>query len=161
MEELAALVERFRRGAEVVAVATTGAAGPQLDFVPAPGKWSVRQIVWHLADSELVAATRFRLVIAEDDPILMAFDQDAWTRNLGYEKRRFSPALELFRRIRAENHELLRNLPEGTFARTGRHSERGSLTLLDLVRGAADHAEAHARQIQEIRRQCKASQAKA
>ncbi len=52
MSELADLLERFRRGAELVAVATTGAAGPVLDFRPAEGKWGVRTIVCHLADTE-------------------------------------------------------------------------------------------------------------
>lgn len=159
MGELADLLERFRRGPEVVAVATTGAAGTQLDYAPEPGKWSIRQVVCHLADAEMVGAVRFRLVIAEDNPTLYAYDQEAWTRNLRYDQRRFSPALELFRRIRAENYELLKDLPDETFARTGQHAEAGTMTLLDLVRLYAEHAERHARQIQEIRRQYKASRA--
>ena len=52
MSELAELLERFRRGAELLAVATTGAAGPELDFKPGENKWSVRQIACHLADAE-------------------------------------------------------------------------------------------------------------
>lgn len=152
MSEIKELLERFRRGPELVAVATTGVAGEQLDYVPAPGKWSIRQIVWHLADAELVGAVRFRWVIAEDNPMLPAYDQDAWTDRLGYSKRRFAPALETFRRLRAENYELLKDLPEEAFSRTGRHTESGPLTLLDLVRRTAEHAEHHARQIQEIRR---------
>ncbi len=159
MEELGDLLERFRRGPEVVAVATTGAAGAQLDYVSEPGKWSIRQVVCHLADAEMVGAVRFRLVIAEDNPTLYAYDQDAWARKLGYEKRRFSQALELFRRLRAENYELLKDLPEETFGRRGQHTEAGTMTLLDLVRLYAEHAERHARQIQEIRRQYKISQA--
>ena len=152
MSQLAELLERFRRGPEVVAVATTGVAGSQLDFTLAPGKWSIRQIVCHLADAELVGAVRLRRVIAEDNPILQAYDQDAWTAQLHYDKRRFSPALESFRRTRAENYELLKNLPEPAFQRTGRHTEDGPLTLLDLLRIYAEHAENHARQIMEIRR---------
>jgi hypothetical protein len=152
MSQIAELLERFRRGPELVAVATTGVAGAQLDFAPGPGKWSIRQIVCHLADAELVGAVRFRRVIAEDDPVLQAFDQDAWTSRLHYEKRRFSPALETFRRLRTENYELLKDLPEEAFSRTGRHTEAGPLTLLDLVRLYAEHAENHARQILEIRR---------
>lgn len=152
MSLITELLERFRRGPELVAVATTGVAGEQLDFSPAPGKWSIRQIVWHLADAELVGAVRLRRVIAEDDPVLEAYDQDAWTSRLGYSKRRFSPALEAFRRVRTENYELLKDLPEEAFSRTGRHTESGPLTLLDLVRLQAEHAERHARQIFEIRR---------
>src|SRR3954453_10023039 len=123
MSELANLLERFRRGAELVAVATTGAAGPMLDFRPAEGKWGVRTIVCHLADTETVLAMRLRQVIAEDNPIIPAIDQDAWADRLDYSRRNLSPALETFRRMRAENYELLKDLPEETYARTGQHTK--------------------------------------
>ena len=110
MSELADLLERYRRGAELLAVATTGAAGPELDFKP-DGKWSVRQIVCHLADSEAVAVMRFRQFIAEDNPSFGTWDQDAWAAKLGYEKRKISQALETFRMLRLGNYELLRDQP--------------------------------------------------
>src|ERR1700757_4118567 len=105
MSELADLLERFRRGAELLAVATTGAAGPELDFKP-EGKWSVRQIVCHLADTEGVGVMRFRMMLAEENPSMSSFDQDAWNAALGYEKRKISQALEVFRVLRAWNFEL-------------------------------------------------------
>ncbi len=157
MSELADLLERFRRGGELIAVVTTGAAGPELDFAPAPGKWSVRQIVCHLSDAETVGAERLRRVIAEENPAILAYDQDAWARNLDYRRRKISQAIESFRRIRTENYELLKELPESAYGRAGTHSERGSLTLLDLLRIYAEHAESHARQIQEVRRVYKES----
>ena len=162
MSELANLLERFRRGAELVAVATTGAAGPVLDYRPGEGKWGVRTIVCHLADSETVLAMRLRQVIAEDNPLMPAMDQNAWADRLDYGKRKLSPALETFRRTRAENYELLKDLPEETFARTGRHSERGTITLLDLLRIYAEHAEKHVQQIHAARaayKEFKAAQA--
>ena len=70
MSEIPELLERFRRGAELVAVSITGAAGQELDFVPEPGKWSIRTIVSHLCDSEIVGTMRLRRVIAEDNPKL-------------------------------------------------------------------------------------------
>ena len=161
MSELADLLERFRRGAELVAVATTGAAGPVLDFQPAPGKWGVRTIVCHLADTETVLAMRLRQVIAEDNPLMPAMNQDLWAERLDYSKRKLSPALEAFRRTRAENFELLKDLPETTFARTGQHTERGTVTLLDLLRTYAAHAEKHVQQIHSARaayKEFKASQ---
>lgn len=129
----------------------TGAAGAELDFTPQPGKWSVRQILAHLADAELVSAERLRRVIAEENPLLAAYDQDAWARHLGYERRRVSDALELFRRLRAENHQLLSSLPLEAFQRIGTHSERGRVTLLDLLQNDLEHVENHARQIQALR----------
>ncbi len=157
MSEIAELLERFRRGAELVAVVATGAAGPMLDYQPAPGKWSIRQIVCHLADSEIVGAFRMRAVIAEDNPRLAAYDQEAWAANLDYQHRKFSHALESFRRVRGENHDLLTALPESAFARTGVHAERGPLTLCDILRTYAEHAESHAAQIGAVRDAYKAS----
>lgn len=157
MSELAELLERFRRGGELLAVVTTGAAGPELDFSPAPGKWTVRQIVCHLADSEIVGVDRFRRTIAEDNPTILSYDEAAWAEKLDYHRRKISQAIETFRRIRGENYELLRSQPEETFARTATHNVRGPLTVLDLLRVYAEHAENHCRQIQAVRQAYKAS----
>jgi len=148
-------LERFRRGAEVLATVLTGAAGEEVDFVLAPGKWSIRQIMAHLADAELVGAHRLRLVIAEDNPTLTAFDQDAWTRNLDYARRKPTQSLDTFRRLRAENYELLKELPETAFDRVGAHTENGPLSLRNLLEIYAGHAENHARQLQTIRAEYK------
>src|SRR5471030_2409550 len=75
MSDLPALLERYRRGREVLAMVLSGVFGEEENFVPAPGKWSPRQIVAHLADAELVGAHRMRQVIAEDNPTLIAFDR--------------------------------------------------------------------------------------
>jgi hypothetical protein len=151
MSEIPEVLERLRRGPELLATALTGAAGPELDFTPAEGKWSVRQIVAHLADSEMVAAYRFRGIIAEDNPVLMAYDQEAWARNLNYGRRKTSEATETFRRIRSESHDLLKELPPEAYQRRGNHSERGPVTLLEMVEMMAAHLEKHARQIQGVR----------
>jgi hypothetical protein len=155
MSDLPELLERFRRGPELVATVMTGAAGSELDYVPEPGKWSIRQIVAHLSDSEIVGVDRFRRVIAEDNPTLQAYDQEAWARNLDYHRRKTSEALDTFRRIRAENHELLKSLPESVFERKGNHTERGPVTLRQLLETYAAHAEQHAQQLQSVRRQYK------
>ena len=155
MSDISALLERFRRGPEVLAMVLTGVFGEEEDFVPAPGKWTIRQIIAHLADAELVGAHRMRQVIAEDNPTLIAYDQDAWTRNLDYQKRKPKQSLETFRRIRAENYDLLKDLPESAFERTGNHTENGPMTLRLLLDGYAQHAESHARRMMEIREEYK------
>ena len=160
MSDIPALLERFRRGPELLAVVLTGVFGEEEDFVPAPGKWGIRQIVAHLADAELASAHRFRQVIAEDNPTLVAFDQDAWARNLDYARRKPKQSLETFRRIRAENYDLLKGLPETAFERAGNHTENGPMTLLRLLEGYAGHAESHARQLQEIREAFKRAKGK-
>jgi hypothetical protein len=151
MSDLSDLMERFRRGAELLAVATTGAAGPELDFKPEGAPLSIRQLVCHLADAEVVTVMRIRHVIAEDNPTLPAFDGGIWAEKLDYAKRKLSQPLETFRRLRAENFELLKELPESTFTRTGTHTQDGPLTLRQLVEGGASHVEEHVRDIQGIR----------
>src|SRR5271157_869159 len=133
MSDLTALLERYRRGPEMLAVVLTGVFGEEEDFAMAPGKWSVRQIVAHLADAELVGAHRFRQVIAEENPTIVAFDQDSWTRNLDYTRRKPKQSLETFRRLRAENYELLKSLPASAFERAGNHTKAGRMTLRELV----------------------------
>jgi hypothetical protein len=160
MNSLAEDLERFRRGAELLATVLTGAAGEEIDYVPGPGKWSIRQIMAHLADSELVGAQRLRAVIAEENPTLMAFDQDAWAKNLDYARKKPTQSLETFRRLRAENYELLKDLPETAFERGGLHTESGPRTLRSLLQGYADHAEGHARQLQTVRAEYKKAKGK-
>ena len=151
MPDIPALLERFRRGPEVLSAVLTGVSDIEEDFVTAPGKWSIRQIVAHVADAEMVGAHRLRQVIAEDNPTLIAYDQDAWTKNLDYARRRPQQSFDTFQRIRAENYELLKTVPAAGWNRTGNHTENGPMTLLRLLEGYTDHAESHAKQLQEIR----------
>ena len=155
MSELPDLLERFRRGPELVAMSITGAAGPELDFVPAPGKWSVRQILCHLADGEIVAGARFRSILAEDNPLIVGYDQDAWAANLDYSHRKIAHALETFRHMRATTYDLLQAVPEAAFERKANHSERGPITLMDLLQGYVRHAEKHCEQISRVRHEYK------
>jgi hypothetical protein len=141
MSELSDLLERFRRGGELLAMATTGAAGTELDFKAPAQHLSVRQMVCHLADAEIVGAMRLRQIIAEENPTLQYFDDDLWAEKLDYHKRKISHALENFRRLRTENHELLKDLPEAAFERTGMHSKDGKMSLRQVVDWYAQHTE--------------------
>jgi hypothetical protein len=147
MSELAELLERFRRGGELVASAVARAADPELDFHQDAEAWSVRQIVNHLRDWETVGVERFRRVIAEDNPTIAKYDQEAWATRLDYARRSFARSLETYVFMRDENYALLKDLPETIFARPFTHSVRGSQVLLDLLRSYAEHAEVHAQQI--------------
>ena len=157
---LSDLLERFRRGAELLAMATTGAAGPVLDFRVEGHEWSVRQNVCHLADAEVVAAMRFRQILAEENPTLQYFDDLAWAEKLDYGKRKLSVALETFRRIRSDNHELLKEQSETAFARVGTHTKDGAMSLLAVVEWFTAHLEDHVRDIQAIRAAYKEFRAK-
>jgi hypothetical protein len=160
MSDIAELLERFRRGPELLAVVMTGVFGEEEDFAPAPGQWSPRQIMAHLADAEVVCAHRCRQIAAEENPTLIAFDQELWARNLNYAGRKLKQSLEAFRRLRAENCELLRSLPESAFERAGTHSEAGRMTLLALVERNVQHTESHARQLQGVREEYKKAKGK-
>jgi hypothetical protein len=160
MSDVAELLERFRRGPELLAVVLTGVFGEEEDFTPAPDKWSARQIAAHLADSELVCAHRCRQIAAEDNPTIVWFDQDLWARNLNYSGRKPKQSLETFRRLRAESYELLKGLPEGAFDRAGNHTKVGRITLRELVEINVRHVESHARQLQQRRAEYKQSKGK-
>jgi hypothetical protein len=160
MSDRSSLLERFRRGAELLAVVLTGVFGEEEDFTTAPGKWSIRQLVAHLADTELVAAHRFRQLLAEDNPTLVAFNQEAWASNLDYARRKPKQSLETLRRLRAENYELLKEVPEPAFERYGTHTERGRVTLGQTLEGFTNHTESHARQIEAMREAYKTAKAK-
>lgn len=157
MSEIQDLLERFRRGGELLATATTGAAGAELDFKPGADKWSVRQIVCHLADSEQVGAMRLRQTIAEDNPTVAWYDEGAWAEKLDYARRKLSQAVETFRRTRAENYELLKELPEQAWSRPYTHSKYGPNNLLGLLKTYTEHAENHVVQLRTVRQAYKES----
>ena len=159
MDEVVELLERFRRGPELVASVLTGAAGAEVDYKPSPEEWSVRQIVAHLADSEQVGCTRFRRVLAEPNPTIEWYDEKAWAEKLDYARRKYSFSLETFRRTRGENYELLKDLTEDAWQRPGVHSKNGPMTLFDLLKMYAEHAEGHALQIRRVRDAYKAMKA--
>lgn len=151
MTELEQALERFRRGGELLAAVTTGAAGPELDYKPEGAELSAREIAWHLMDTEIVTRERFCRVLAEENPTLLGFDGSLWARKLEYGKRKLSIAVEMFRSVRAQNFELLKDQTAEAWARSATHSEDGPTTLLQLLRQAAEHTEAHALEIRELR----------
>ena len=155
MPDTKSLLEHFRRGPELLALILTGVYGEEEDFSPQEGKWSARLIAAHLADAELIWAHRMRQVIAEINPTLVGIDQDEWARNLDYARRKPKQSLETFRRLRAENYELLKDLPESAFERTGQHTQFGPTTLLRMVEYCVEHVENHAKQLQNLREEYK------
>jgi len=108
---------------------------------PAPGKWSAREIVCHLADCELVYGVRYRKILSEQDPALVAFDQDAWAAL--YEKQRLKDALAAFLTLRSGNLSLLKSVPKSEWDKSGLHPSYGKLTLRQLVLHLADHDKNH------------------
>jgi hypothetical protein len=117
-----------------------------------PGKWSVRHVIQHLVDSEIVWAFRFRMVLAHDRPDLHGYDQDLWAESTGYADVRTEDALMDFSTLRQMNLRLLARLPAADLERTGIHVERGEESIAFMIRLYAGHDLLHLRQIGRIRK---------
>ena len=117
----------------------------------APGKWSMRQVLAHLADSELVWGWRLRMVLAHDRPPLTGYDQDRWAERLQYELSDPEQSLRTFALLRENNLRLVDRATPQDLARVGVHSERGEESLEHLVKLYAAHDLLHLRQLDRIR----------
>ena len=149
-EERARLIAQYRDGYAAVAEALLKITPAELDARPAPNRWTAREIVHHLADSEATSAIRVRRLLAEDHPHIHGYDQEEFARRLHYE-RPHEASLELFRYARMATAELLECLKPADWLREGTHSESGRYTMETWLRIYADHAHKHARQIREAR----------
>jgi DinB superfamily len=129
----------------------TGLSADELSRTEAPGKWSVRHVVQHLADAELVGAFRFRMVLAHDAPEITAYDQDIWAQQLRYQDADVEAALADFTMLRRANLRLLERATPEDRRRVMRHAERGDESLDLMIRMYAGHDLVHLRQIDRIR----------
>lgn len=144
MAVLAEMPETLRR--------TVAGLSREQDGTPEkPGKWSVRQVVQHLADSELVGGFRFRMILAHDAPELPAYDQDLWADRLHYQEADLATSLDDFEALRTLNLRLLRRATPDDLKRAMRHSERGDEPLGYLTSLYAGHDLVHLAQIRRIR----------
>jgi hypothetical protein len=144
------LLDRYASGYDDVVDALRGAADGDLDRAP-DGGWSARTVVHHLADSEATAYVRLRRLIAEDDPLIVAYDEELFARRLHYD-RPVEPSLAVLRAVREASLQLLRSLDPAEWERSGRHSDSGAYGVDDWLRIYASHAHDHADQIRRARR---------
>jgi len=129
---------------------TAGLDDATLRRPEAPGKWSVLEVIHHLADTELVYAWRTRQILTQDGPPIQAYDQDAWARVLGYNAGELAVALGQLRGMRTANLRLWRSLTPAQLARVGLHSERGPESLDLVIRMMGGHDLVHRRQIDRV-----------
>jgi hypothetical protein len=116
-----------------------------------PGKWSMLQVVQHLADAELVGAFRYRMILAHERPVLQGYDQDLWADRLRYADGDLHGALEQFGALRGANLRLLERTSPQERARVGLHAERGEESIAHLLRMYAGHDLVHLRQLERVR----------
>lgn len=146
-EERRKLIDQYSDGYRVVAEALTGADDEHLDARPAPGKWTAREVVHHLADSEMAAAFRLRLLVAVDNPAIHGYDQEEFARRLFY-NRPIAASLEAFKAARRSTAEILESMTDADWRRSGSHTEHnGSYTPERWLEIYAPHAHQHAEQI--------------
>ena len=143
--------ERFCAAPALVREALAGTDPAALDRRPPGEDWSMRDVVIHLADDELVQAARIRFLLGGNNPDLPAWDPDLWKRKLRYVVRDPEAALSAFQHVRHGTAELLRECAPDAWEQTGRHAEAGVVTVADLVAHSAAHAAEHVAQLRAMR----------
>jgi uncharacterized damage-inducible protein DinB len=144
------LVDKYRDGYRVVVEALEKISDRELDARPAAGKWSAREIVHHLADSEMTSAIRLRRLIAEERPAIAGYDEEEFARRLHYD-RPIDSSLAAIQAARSSTADLLDRLTEAEWQREGTHTESGRYTVENWLEIYARHAHDHADQIRRAR----------
>ena len=137
-----------------------GLTPTQLKWRPDPAKWSIAEILAHLADTEIVASWRMRSVIGENGITIQPFDQDAWASVFEYRDRDPKRSLELFRLLRENNLDMLKEISPATWENYGMHLERGKESIAHLARMFAGHDTNHVLQVERIVGQLKKTKSK-
>jgi DinB superfamily len=127
-----------------------GISAAKLRQRPAPGKWSICEIVAHLGDTELVGGYRIRTILGDPGAQIQAFDQDKWAAAMQYQKRKVRESLDQFRALRYANLSLLKSLTPEQWKQHGVHAERGEESIEIIVRMFAGHDINHMEQINRI-----------
>ena len=139
---------------------TRGLSPKQLRWQPEPGKWSVAQILAHLADVEVVASWRMRSIIGSNGITIQPFDQDVWASVFQYANADPKRSIETFRTLRENNLAMLQSLPQETWENYGMHLERGKESIAHLTRMFAGHDTNHVVQIERIVTELKSAKRK-
>lgn len=128
----------------------------QLAFRPAPHKWSIKELLCHLCDTEIVYSFRYRKVLSEGYPFLSSFDQNLWAKEMIYDKQDARTILETFKLLRLNNVAVMRSLTGRKWGRIGMHEQFGRISFRQMVAHLADHDRKHVQQITTIRTLLKA-----
>jgi uncharacterized damage-inducible protein DinB len=138
-----AAIAQFRERGDIIHRLTRGLTDADLVAFPVAGTWSLKQLCVHLLDSDIAATHRMKRIIAEETPLLIAYDETAFARSLFYHEMDMGIVAELFRHNRLHMSEVLERLPSEAFARCGVHNQRGKVTLLQMVEMYVQHVDHH------------------
>lgn len=148
-----ALIQAYADGPRLLEDAVAGILDDERRFTPGPEHWSIHENVVHVADCDIVGASRMRYVIAQPGATLVSFDQEKWAKALDYRSQPLDEALAMFRAVRASTAAMLRSAPAEAWEQVGINTEAGPQTLEWLVEHFADHVPYHLRTIAKRRAQ--------
>ncbi len=149
MLDISALLKEYSAGAEALNSKVGTLSEEALNAIPVPGKWSIRQVVCHIADFEIVGADRIKRVLAEDNPTLLDGDPDLFAQSLHYADRDLQNELRLISAVRNSVAQILAACNVEVFRRTGVHSVEGPMTLESLLERCVKHLPHHLKFIDE------------
>jgi hypothetical protein len=149
-EQRTELLKRYRDGHRVVVDALEGITAAELDRRPAPDEWTAREIVHHLADSEMTSAIRLRKLLAEANPVIYGYDEAEFARRFTFD-RPLEASLDALAATRATTAEIVERIGEADWRRTGWHTESGPYGVETWLEIYASHAHDHADQIRRAR----------
>jgi hypothetical protein len=145
------LINEYSQGYQMLRKATDGLSEDEIRYKPGPAKWSIHQILIHVADSELVSTQRLKKVLAEDEPLLMSVDQNAWVSVLRYEQLDREQHLLLFKMLRSSMLPILEQLTSQQWERIGVYADAGPFTFKQLLEYRVEHIRGHIRQIERVK----------
>lgn len=149
--EREALIEQYAAGYDTVVAALDGITAAEWESREGPEEWCAREIVHHLGDSEMNAASRVRMLVAEQEPLIQGYDEKRWTQILYTRERPLEPSMVAFRAAREATLPLLRLLTDEQWTRVGTHTQFGPMSAEHWLAWYGPHAHDHADQIRRAR----------
>ncbi len=146
------ILERYITTHDKIKEAVKDLTEDEKSFKPAPDKWSIKEIINHLCDSEIMAVTRLFRIATEDNPLLLAYNQNLWAQTFHYGEIDDELALLIYGLLRNRTYQIIYKLQPEVWAKKAKHSERGDVTFFDMLKFYTEHSELHLKQIQEVRK---------
>ena len=141
--EFESQISLYAAGSTILRNAVDGIAPQKLNTRIAPGTWSIQEVIVHMIDSDLAATHRMRRIAAEEMPLLVSYDEDAFIARLAAENTDIAEALDLFDANRTFTARWLRTLESSAFSRSGIHTQRGKITLGEILAIYTHHLDHH------------------
>ena len=152
--ELKKHIEAAEKSPKEIAAGVSGVSNEVLRYKPSPEKWSILEILGHLADIEIVYAYRLRQMLADEKPVIAPMDQDSWAKHLGYLDTPAPELVALYGLNRHHNLRLLRRLKTEDLKKSAFHPEiKGDVTVATLVERMAEHGANHLAQIEKLKKE--------